>query len=65
MYLLTYESTQPINLRKKLKTKLKTIRSQKIGFENTLIRLTALRRNLINIAEQKYNLYSIQSSLYT
>lgn len=66
MYLLTYESTQPITLRKKLKTKLKTIRSQKIGsFENTLIRLTALRRNLINIAEQKYNLYSIQSSLYT
>lgn len=65
MYLLTYESTQPITLRKKLKTKFKTIRSQKIGFENTLIRLTALRRNLINIAEQKYNLYSIQSSLYT
>lgn len=39
MYLLMYESTQPITLRKKLKTKLKTVRSQKIGsFKNTLIR---------------------------
>lgn len=66
MYLVMYESTQPITLRKKLKTKLKTIRFPKIGsFKNTLIRLTALGRNLINIAEQEYNLYSIQFSLYT
>lgn len=64
MYLLTYESTQAITLRKKLKIKLKTIRSQKIGsFKNTLIRLTALRRNLINIAEQEYNLYPYTISI--
>lgn len=64
MYLLTYESTQPITLRKKLKIKLKTIQSQKIGsFKNTLIRLTALRRNLINIAEQEYNLYPYTISI--
>lgn len=39
MYLLMYKSTQPITLRKKLKTKLKTVQSQKIGsFKSTLIR---------------------------